>query len=205
MERDMKMAEMVRMCLLADVLLAVLLPAQLISQPRMTIPVTDRQSTATQDHQHDFDFEFGSWQAHLRRLVHPLSGSHEWVEYDGTSVVHKMWNGAANVGEFDVEGKAGHIEGMTLRFYSPETHKWSIYWANRKDGDLAVPPMVGDFENGRGEFYDHERFNGKPIMVRFIFSNLGPTSFRLEQSFSADGGKSWEPNWISTFTRVQGL
>lgn len=196
----MRIAEMVRICLLTDVLVAVLLPGQVVHQANVT-GVVPQHAAEMQDHQHDFDFEFGSWKAYLRRRVHPLTGSHEWVEYDGTSVVHKMWNGAANVGELKVDGKAGHIEGMTLRFYNPDSHKWSIYWANRNDGEITVPPMVGDFENGRGEFYDHETLNGKPIMVRFIFSDLTPTSFRLEQAFSPDGGKSWEPNWISTFTR----
>ncbi len=200
MEKDMGIAEMVRVCLLMDVLFAALLPAQVLNQPLLMGAAT-QQSAKVQDHQHDFDFEFGSWKAHLRRLVHPLSGSHEWVEYDGISVVHKVWGGAANLGELNVSGNSGHIQGMTLRLYSPESRKWSIYWANRKDGDLTVPPMVGAFENGRGEFYDHETFQGKPIMVRFIFSDLTPDSFRLEQAFSPDNGKTWEPNWVSTFTR----
>lgn len=197
----MSIAEMVRICILMDVLVAALLPAQILNQAWIMGETETQQSAALRDHQHDFDFEFGSWNAHLRRLVHPLSGSDEWVEYDGTSVVRKVWNGAANLGEFSVSGKAGQIEGMSLRLYSPESHKWSIYWANRKDGDLAVPPMVGEFKDGRGEFYDHETFQGKPIMVRFIFSDVTPRSFQLEQSFSPDDGKSWEANWVATFTR----
>jgi len=204
MEKDMSIAEIVRICLLTDVLVAALLPGQVLHETRV-MNLMAPQSTGIQDHQHDFDFEFGSWRAHLRRLVHPLSGSHEWVEYDGTSVVRKVWNGAANLGEFNVEGKAGHIEGISLRLYHPDSYKWEIYWANRKNGDLTMPPMVGDFRNGRGEFYDHETFQGKPITVRFIFSDVTPTSFRLEQAFSPDGGKTWEPNWISTFTREKGL
>src|SRR5512146_1897726 len=136
MERDMNFAGMIRICVVVNVLAAALLPGRVMHQAKF-VGATAPHSTAAQDHQHDFDFEFGSWKARLRRLVHPLTGSHEWVEYDGTSVVHKMWNGAANVGELNVEGKAGHIEGMTLRFYSTQSQKWSIYWANRKDGELT--------------------------------------------------------------------
>jgi len=149
----------------------------------------------------DFDFEFGAWTTQLRRLLRPLSGSTEWTTYEGTSVVHKLWGGGANIGELDVKGPAGHIEGMTLRLYNPETKQWSIRFANRRDGDLGAP-MIGGFKDGRGEFYNQETFNGRAIFVRFIFSEITPRSFRLEQAFSDDGGKTWEANWISTFSKV---
>lgn len=153
------------------------------------------------DGQHDFDFEFGSWKAHLKRLLHPLSESNEWVEYDGTSVVNKFWNGRGNLGEFEVKNATGNIEGLSLRLFDPKSHQWNIYWANAADGILDPTPMIGGFKNGRGEFYDQETFDGKVVLVRFIFSDITPTSFRLEQAFSPDGGKSWEPNWITTFAR----
>lgn len=151
--------------------------------------------------QHDFDFEFGAWNAHLSRLLHPLSGSHRWVQYNGTSVVRKVWNGDADLGEFDVHGSAGRIHGLSLRLYDPQTAQWSIYWANAKDGSLTKP-LVGAFHNGRGEFMDRETFNGRPILARFVIDGFTPRSFRLTQSFSADGGKTWEANWIATFTRT---
>jgi hypothetical protein len=159
-------------------------------------PATDR------DGQHDFDFEFGSWRAHLRRLVRPLTGSNTWVEYDGTSVVRKIWDGRANLGELEVSNATTHVEGLSLRLYSPQSHQWSIYWSNSEDGTLTTP-MIGQFTNGRGEFYDQELFQGRAIFVRFIFSDITPTSFHLEQAFSADGGRSWVANWVTTFTRVQ--
>lgn len=158
--------------------------------------------SAPRDHQHDFDFEFGSWKAHLERLLHPLSGSNTWVDLDGISTVRKVWDGRANLGEFSVHNSTTHVEGLSLRLYNPESHQWSIYWANSKDGSLGTP-MVGQFNNGRGEFYDQETFQGSAIFVRFIFSDITPTSFRLEQAFSADGGKTWEPNWIVNFTRQE--
>ena len=159
----------------------------------------NRQSTE-QDGQHDFDFEFGTWKAHLRRLLHPLSGSNTWVELDGISTVRKVWEGRANLGEFEVHSPTTHLQGLSLRLYNPQSHQWSIYWANSNDGTLGTP-MIGGFHDGRGEFFDQETFQGKAIFVRFVFSDITPDSFRLEQSFSADGGKDWEPNWIVSFTR----
>lgn len=141
------------------------------------------------DGQRDFDFEFGARQARLSRLLHPLSGSHTWAHYTGTSVVRKVWNGNANLGEFDVHGPAGRIHGLSLRLYNPQSGQWSIYWANASDGALTQP-MLGGFTNGQGKFFDKETFNGRPISTRFIFSKVTPHSFQLVQSFSDDGGKT---------------
>ncbi len=151
--------------------------------------------------QHDFDFEFGKWHAHLRRRLHPLTGSNEWVEYDGTSTVNKVWNGKANLGEFEVDGNKSHIEGLSLRLFDPKSQQWNIYWASANDGILGPTPMVGGFKNGRGEFYDSEMMNGRVVFVRFIFSGITKDSFHLEQAFSGDGGKTWEANWVTSFTR----
>jgi hypothetical protein len=117
-------------------------------------------SSQKRDGQHDFDFEIGTWKIHLKRLEHPLTGSKNWVEFDGTSVTRKVWNGRADLEEFETDGASGHIEGLTLRLYNPDSHQWSLYWANSKNGSLGQP-TIGEFENGRGEFYDQEAFNGE--------------------------------------------
>jgi hypothetical protein len=153
------------------------------------------------DGRHDFDFEFGTWSMHLRRLVKPLSGSHEWVEYDGSSVVHKIWGGAANVGEIDISGPAGRIQGMSVRTYNPQSGQWNVTFANARAGTLGAP-MLGGFRDGRGEFYNQETLDGRAIFVRFIFSDITPSTFKLEQAFSDDGGRTWEPNWIATFRKT---
>ena len=152
------------------------------------------------DGRHDFDFEIGAWKAHLKRLLHPLTGSDQWVEYDGTSIVRKVWDGRANLGEFEVDSPTMHLEGLSLRLYNPKSRQWNISWANRNDGSLTTP-MIGQFRNGQGEFFDQEFFQDKAIYVRFLFSEITAASFRLEQAFSGDGGKTWEPNWIVTFRR----
>ena len=152
------------------------------------------------DGQHDFDFEMGRWRVHLERLAKPLSHSTTWISYDGTSVVRPVWGGLANLGELEVEGDGKHVEGLSLRIYDARARQWRIHWANSGDGVLGTA-MVGGFAKGRGEFYDQEDYEGRPIVVRFIFSDISTTSFKIEQAFSDDGGKSWETNWITTFTR----
>jgi hypothetical protein len=171
-----------------------------------TITVTSanepQNSAETRDGQHDFDFEIGTWKTHLSRLVHPLTGSTTWVELTGTSVVTKVWDGRANLVELEVDGPNGHVEGLSLRLYNPQSHQWSLNFANSHTGTLSVP-TIGEFKNGRGEFFDQEDFNGRTILVRNIWSDIKADSCHFEQSFSDDGGKTWEVNWIADDTRVK--
>ena len=152
------------------------------------------------DGAHDFDFEIGRWHVHLARRVHPLAHSNEWTSYDGTSITRAVWGGRANLSELEVDGGGTHIEGLSFRLYDSTAHQWRIYWANSRDGEVG-PAMVGGFAGGHGEFYDQEDFNGRRVFVRFIFSAMTATSFRIEQAFSDDAGRSWETNWITTFTK----
>jgi len=193
-------------CAFALVLLPLLDPMAVSAQTATgSVPKVASESPAQRDGQHDFDFEIGTWKTHLSRLEQPLTGSTKWQEFDGTIVSRTVWNGLANIDEFEADGPGGHIEGLTLRLYNPQSHQWSLYWANAKDGTLALPATVGSFnsKNGRGEFFDQETFHGRSIFVRYIWSEITPTSARFEQSFSDDGGKTWEANWISTMVRVQ--
>ncbi len=161
-----------------------------------------RSPIGPRDGSHDFDFEIGSWHTRLKRLQHPLSGSTDWIEYDGTSIIRPVWNGRANLVELEVDGPTGHIEGLSLRLYNPESRQWSLNFANAGGGSMSVP-TVGEFRNGRGEFYDQEPFNGRMILIRNVFTDITPGSYRFEQAFSDDGGRTWEVNWIALDTRSE--
>lgn len=149
----------------------------------------------------DFDFEIGTWRTHLRRLLKPLTGSTTWVEYEGTTVVRKVWDGAANLVELKADGPAGHFEGLSLRLFNPQSRQWTLNFANRASGTLSKP-TIGEFRNGRGEFYNQEEINGRAVLVRFVIIVVDANTCRFEQSFSDDGGKSWELNWIAVDTRI---
>ena len=159
-------------------------------------------TTSEGDGQHDFDFALGTWKAHLKRLEHPLTGSNTWVEFDGTFVARKVWDGRATIEEVELDTPGGHLEGLTVRLYSAQTHQWSIYWANSKNGAMDTSPQVGQFKNGRGEFYGTDTLNGKLIYVRFVWTNTNTNTPHFEQSYSDDGGKTWEVNWITEQVRI---
>jgi hypothetical protein len=197
----MRVLQLMMACLLSGVPGHVCQPPVAFSQtaaPR----VNARSANPLRDGQHDFDFEIGTWKTHLRRLLKPLTGSTTWAEYDGTTVVRKVWNGRAILLELVADGPAGHFEGLALRLYNPQSRQWNLNFANVNAGVLAQP-TIGEFKNGRGEFFDQETFNGRAILVRFVISDITPNSCHFEQAFSDDGGKTWEVNWIATDTRVK--
>lgn len=163
---------------------------------------TASAATAAHDGRHDFDFKDGTWKTHIRRLRHPLSGSSEWIELNGTVTTHKVWGGKALLEEVEADGPDGHFEDLGLFLYNPATKQWSQYFATCNDGVMGAP-MFGEFTNGRGEFYDQEDVNGRSILARFIWLDIRPDSHRVEQAFSADGGKTWEPNFVADLTRVK--
>jgi len=156
---------------------------------------------SARDGQHDFDPLLGSWKYHLKRRLNPLSGSSNWIELDGTGVCSRVWDGGAELDTFEADGAGTHIEGLTLRVYNPQSHQWRLYWANRKVGILD-PPQVGEFKDGHGEFYAQDTINGKTILIKFDWTRMNTDSPHFEQSFSDDGGKTWEVNWITDQTRV---
>lgn len=167
---------------------------------------TETTTAALHDGQHDFDFLLGSWKIHLKKRLHPLTASNEWVEFDGTVVCRTIWNGLAEVEEFNVDSpeKNIFIQGLAVRLYNPKTHQWSIYWANRKNGVFDAAPQIGQFQNGRGEFYGQDTLDGKAIYVRFTWSNITSPAPHFEQAYSEDGGRTWEVNWITEQTRSDG-
>jgi hypothetical protein len=160
-----------------------------------------QQASAERDGQHDFDPLIGKWKFHLKRRLNPLTGSNSWVEMDGSGTCFKVWDGGADLDTVVLDGPSGHIEGLTLRTYDPRSHQWRLYWSNRKNG-IVDPPQVGEFKNGRGEFFAQDTIDGKTILVRYVWTDMTTNSPHFEQSFSDDGGKTWEVNWITDQTRV---
>jgi hypothetical protein len=155
------------------------------------------------DGAHDFDFLLGDWKAHVKRLPERLVGSSEWIAYDGISNHKKFLDSNANFEEFDVRNpdKNLRIKAQTLRLYNPESHQWSIYLVDVDKGTIGLPPVVGQFTNGVGEFFDQEIWKGRAILVRYMWLGISPDAARMEQSFSPDGGKTWEVNWICALAR----
>jgi hypothetical protein len=160
------------------------------------------QAAAVRDGQHDFDFNFGVWRTHIKRLSHPLSGSSDFIELNGTVTVRKVWDGRAQLEEIEADGPKGHWEGLTLFLYNPKSHQWSQSFSSSAMGTFAGS-LVGEFKDGRGELFSQDTFDGRFILVRGTWSEVTPNAHRYEEDYSDDGGKSWEPVFVAELTRLQ--
>lgn len=145
----------------------------------------------------DFDFLIGDWNITNEFLKERLKGSTDWETFLATSRVEKVMDGAGNLDQMSIPARG--FNGMTLRLYNPADGAWSIYWSDTKSFRL-FPPTIGRFDNGRGEFFGDDVEGGRPVRVRFLWT--AGASPRWEQSFSTDGGRTWELNWVMRFERA---
>jgi len=149
----------------------------------------------------DFDFLMGRWRVRHHRLKRRLAGDDHWEDFDGTSVARKILGGAGNMDENVIDLPAGRYEGATFRLFDHAAQTWSIWWIDSRSTRLD-PPVVGRFDNGRGVFLCDDTFEGRPIRVRYIWSDITARTCHWEQAFSPDGEKSWETNWRMQFHRT---
>jgi hypothetical protein len=160
-------------------------------------------SSTITDGQRDFNCEIGTWRSTVQVLADPLSETpDEWLEFTGTSTVRPLMDRRANVVEFEVSGPNGRIDALNLRLYEPQAQRWSLTFVNMRDG-LLTPAVYGGFRDGVGEFYGDDQLGGRPIKVRFLIVRTSEDEARFEQAFSADGGATWETNWIAVDRRIR--
>ncbi len=173
----------------------------LAAMPAVLFPAAAKAAAAERSGQQDFDWEIGTWTTNVRVLRNPLSGeAPDWAEYQGTSVVRPLMGGRANFVELSVAGPAGKIEGGALRLYNPQSRQWSLNYASLRNGLLTAPVYGGFDARGRGVFTGHDMIDGRAILVRFTITQVSKREARFEQSYSADGGATWEKNWIAVDT-----
>jgi hypothetical protein len=157
------------------------------------------------DGRHDFDFFLGSWQQANRKRVKPLvPDDDEWVEFESFSEARPILGGLGNVDTFSAPqfpGRPG-FEGFSLRLFEPETGLWRIWWASTVGSGHIDPPVLGRFDDGVGLFECDDELDGVPLKVRFTWKDITSVSAVWEQSFSFDGGATWDANWTTRHARV---
>ena len=148
-----------------------------------------------------FDFFIGDWTVRHQRLKRRLVGDSDWVVFGGRSTMRKILGGLGNLDENVIDLPGGAYEAITLRLFDPVDALWSIWWVDGRRPGLE-PPVRGRFENGVGTFQGDDVHEGRPVLARFIWSDITAVSAHWEQALSTDGGASWETNWLMDFQRA---
>jgi hypothetical protein len=182
--------------------MSLLLAASLLASPAIAAN-PQPGGTAMTDHLHDFDFLIGKWRVHHWRLKDRLAGSHDWVEFEGTSELWMTMDGRGTVDDNYIGLPGGPYRAVGIRAHDPKTQTWAIWWLDERSPRAIEPPVYGNIKDGVGTFEGDDVFNGKPIKVRFVWSRITADSAHWEQAFSPDGGRNWETNWRMDLTRVK--
>lgn len=156
---------------------------------------------------HDFDFLVGDWLVENQRLKQRFVGSNDWETFSARQTNQPLPAGIGNYDDFVAKQWKPDFVGMSFRVFNPVTQLWSIYWLDNHTGGLNLqgqlnPPVVGKFDAGVGIFTGDDVIEGRPVKVRFTWSNITPNSAHWEQAMSTDNGASWEVNWQMQLTRV---
>ena len=154
------------------------------------------------DGRHDFDFLHGRWRVLNRRRSRSARRPTEWEEFEARSVVTAIWDGCGNMEEWEGTTDTGDIRAISLHLYDAAARQWRLHWATERDGRFGAP-TVGCFHRGLGEFYAQEDVGGRSTLLRITWEDRGTHACRWEQSFSADGGRSWVSDWTMDFTREE--
>jgi hypothetical protein len=152
----------------------------------------------------DFNFLFGSWRIHNRRLDDPLGNSESWSEFEASSEAYPILSKLGNVQTYDAPefpGRPG-FQGYALRLLDPEAELWRIWWASTAGRGQLDSPVMGGFRDGVGQFDGKDVIDGREVHVRFLWTEITEASARWEQSFSLDGGETFIPNWLMLHERV---
>ena len=182
-----------------------LLGAVILTMSKALLPAPQPALKAQADSissQHDFDFLVGSWTVQHRRLKHRLAHSNEWETFSGTCKTWLLLDGQGDVDDNVLQAPTGTYRAVTLRSFDPDTKSWSIWWMDSRHPRELDPPVVGEFRSGTGIFFAKDTFDGRSIVVRYIWSDITANSAKWQQAFSDDGGKTWETNWIMEFHRL---
>jgi hypothetical protein len=165
------------------------------------MPALFTKNDAAPDGRDDFDFFAGRWTVAHRRLRRRLANDTQWDEFAGVCENRPVLGGLGNVDDNFIELPRGAYRALTLRLFSPAARQWSIRWVDGRDMELGAP-LHGAFASGIGTFFGDDDFDGKPIRIRFIWSEITAQSAQWQQAFSANGGVTWEDNWVMRFTRL---
>lgn len=158
--------------------------------------------TRAADRRRDWAWLEGNWKVDHRRLRRRLVRDTNWDSFTGTSAVWMTLGGLGTIDDNLLHLPGGDYRAMGIRAYDPASDRWSIWWLDGRNPTRIDPPVTGQFDGDSGTFTGTDTLDGRPIYVRFHWRGIHGPRPHWQQSFSPDGGASWEMNWENFFTRT---
>lgn len=150
----------------------------------------------------DFDFFEGNWTIENKRLKSRLNNCEEWTSFSAEQEMKIVLQGKGNVDHFRSTVDGEYFEGLSLRIFDEMTKLWSIYWTDIHKPGIMDVPVLGSFYGNEGIFYSQDNWEGKDVLVKFIWDKTDPDNPIWSQAFSPDMGETWETNWYMYIKRV---
>lgn len=169
--------------------------SMLETEPPRFDPVPALPSKPTPGKRGDFGFLDGRWR--IRHLKRRLTA---WDRFDGEARCFSILDGIGSVEELSIPAR--DFSGLGLRMLDVDKQQWNDHWVNAKSGVVGAPGQVGSFENGVGLFPSNYEDGGKPMLSIAIWDCIQPGMCRWRQVYSADGGKTWDHDWVMHWRRV---
>jgi hypothetical protein len=157
----------------------------------------------TTGHEKDWLWLQGNWDVHHERLRDRLVGSTTWDEFGGRTSMWLTLGGLGTIDDCLLYLPAGSYRAIAPRAFDPATGQWNIWWLDGRMAGKLDPPVRGVFAGSEGEFRGADVHKGTPVTVRFRWHETNGKRPWWDQSFSTDGGRSWEINWRNYFTKTQ--
>jgi hypothetical protein len=158
-------------------------------------PVPTPPTAPTPGQPGDFAFLDGAWQ--IRHLKHRADG---WDRFLGEARCFSILGGIGSVEELLIPAR--DFSGLGLRLLDVEKRQWADHWVNAKSGVMTVPGQGGSFEQGVGLFASTYEEDGKTMRSMGIWDRIGAGVCRWRQVYSADGGRTWQHDWVMHWRRV---
>ncbi len=154
------------------------------------------------DGSHDFDFARGVWHTHITRVLDPFDGGTHTSTSDGTKTARPILGGRAWIEEIEADGQNGHWQASTLFLYNAKSGQWSQAYVDMGSAEVEAPG-IGEFKDGRAEFYSTEKYKDQNVLVRGVWSDITADAHRYEIFFSRDGGRTWAAAFKAYLTRLK--
>ena len=149
-------------------------------------PAQNTQKPCTAPEASQLDFWVGNWDLYSADTL------------TGNNTVHKLMDGCTVQENFS-NARSGYL-GKSWSVYNPMSKLWQQTWVDNQGGYIA---LTGTFEEGKMTLSTASRKlpNGKEIISRMIYYNIGKENFDWDWQSSTDAGASWKSNWKIHYVR----